>query len=189
MRIAVASAFATGPTELSAFDAALVDAGVHNFNLIALSSVIPPGSKVVELGGAARPRGDWGDRLYVVMAQWRQSCPGESAWAGVGWVQAESGKGLFVEHEGSSRAQVEADIRASLGALVEHRGERFGPVRMRLAGGVCEESPVCALVVAVFPSSPWSPRQRVSTFVSGDQVDELSPAEEAPLDPRVTSPV
>jgi arginine decarboxylase len=155
MRIPIASAFASGPTELAAFDSALMHAGVHNFNLIALSSVIPPGTDIEELDGPASPSGQWGDRLYVVMAERRQSNPGEGAWAGVGWVQSTSRKGLFVEHSGTEREEVEEDIRASLGGLVANRGESFGPVRMRLSGGVCEQAPVCALVVAVFPSAPW----------------------------------
>lgn len=34
------------PTELAAFDAALQKAGVAHFNLIRLSSLIPPGSRI-----------------------------------------------------------------------------------------------------------------------------------------------
>jgi arginine decarboxylase len=42
MQIHVSSGRGEGPTPLAAFDAALRDAGVSNYNLIALSSVIPP---------------------------------------------------------------------------------------------------------------------------------------------------
>ena len=44
MQIHLASGVGSGPTELAAFDAALAAAGVANYNLLYLSSVIPPAS-------------------------------------------------------------------------------------------------------------------------------------------------
>ncbi len=44
--IALAAGLGEGPTQLAAFDAALRDAGVANYNRICLSSVIPPGSVI-----------------------------------------------------------------------------------------------------------------------------------------------
>lgn len=160
LTIEVASGVGRGPTKIAAFDGALREAGVHNFNLLYLSSVVPPGSVITPLheGKAAAPAGGWGDKLYVVMASERVDQPGMEAWAGVGWVQQEgSNKGLFVEHEGNSEAQVRRDIRESLRSLCEGRPETFGPVQSVVRGAVCEdaEEAVCALVVAVFESSPW----------------------------------
>ena len=81
-------AIGQGTTELSAFDAALVGAGVANFNLIRLSSVIPPNGEVVEVDRCPFSHGaSWGDRLYAVYAEQRTSIPGQQVWAGVGWVQ------------------------------------------------------------------------------------------------------
>ena len=42
MNIYVSSGIGYGQTKLAAFDAALNEAGIANFNLIKLSSVIPP---------------------------------------------------------------------------------------------------------------------------------------------------
>ena len=42
MKIRLSSGRGEGPTPLAAFDAALLDAGVSNYNLLPLSSVIPP---------------------------------------------------------------------------------------------------------------------------------------------------
>jgi arginine decarboxylase len=149
----------TGPTKLSAFDAALRGAGIHNYNLILLSSVIPPGSVVTTDRGsldAGLIRGEWGDRLYVVMAEERTDVPGTEVWAGIGWVQDEiTGRGLFVEHEGATEQSVRDDIEASLGALVDGRGQEFGPVNMRVQGGVCTGEPVSAMVAAVYKAEPW----------------------------------
>lgn len=158
MQIHIASGTGVGPTTLSAFDAALNDAGVANYNLLALSSVIPPRSEItVHNGVINRPLpGEWGDRLYVVRAEQRVDQPGEQAWAGIGWVQdPETGKGLFVEHEGHDEQSVRDDIRHSLEALMRTRGVDFGEINMKVDGIVCKDQPACALVVAVYQASDW----------------------------------
>ncbi len=156
LHIPVTSGLGTGPTALSAIAAALVAAGVANFNLVRLSSVIPPASAIVPSEAPCGPAGSWGDRLYVVYAAWTATGDGEEAWAGIGWVQdPETGAGLFVEHEGPSRAAVEGDITASLDAVQRNRGVTLSPARMVLRGARCEGDPVCALVIATYESTSW----------------------------------
>ncbi len=161
LTIEIATGVGRGPTAIAAFDAALREAGVHNYNLIRLSSVVPPASeiKVLAEGTAAKPPGDWGDRLYVVYAAQEATLPGEEAWAGVGWVQqAGTRKGLFVEHEGPSEQMVRQAINLSLESMTEGRpDESFGPPRAVVRGAVCEGEPTCALVVAVYESQGWGP--------------------------------
>jgi arginine decarboxylase len=156
-RIIVTAGVGTGPTTLAAFDAALRLAGVANFNLILLSSVIPHGTGPVEFHSTSpHAEGAWGDRLYVVMADERVQERNVEAWAGLGWVQDPgTGQGLFVEHHGHSEATVRADIVSTLESMTGGRPEHFGPIQMKLAGGTCEDESVCALVVAVFGSEPW----------------------------------
>jgi arginine decarboxylase len=161
MKIIVSKGTGVGPTELSAFDQALVNAGVANFNLIYLSSVLPPGSDVVVSKGKVIPEGDWGDRLYLVMAQKRTIQRNQEVWAGIGWIQDQTTKhGLLVEHEGHSEAEVRADIESSLTALGNNRGMVFGDIHMEVTGVKCEDKPVCALVVAVFESASWQSRPK-----------------------------
>jgi arginine decarboxylase len=152
----VRGAVATGPTELAAFDAALLATGVANFNLIRLSSVIAPSCAVDPGDGGVLVAGGWGDRLHVVYAEQRTSTPGEQAWAGIGWVQDETGRGLFVEHEGGSEDAVRRDLELSLAALVRGRGSDFGPPSTHVVGSTCDGTPMCAFVVAVYESAPWS---------------------------------
>ena len=157
MQINVAGGIGTGPTKLSAFDAALNHAGVANYNLIRLSSVIPPQTDIVV---SEKPLedlpGEWGDKLYVVMAEQRESTPNREAWAGIGWVQdKQTGKGLFVEHEGESEKTVREDIRDSLHALMETRNVDFGEIQMKVVGRMCHKDPICAMVVAVYQASGW----------------------------------
>jgi arginine decarboxylase len=156
MNIQISQGLGTGPTELSAFDQALVNAGVANFNLLYLSSVLPPNSRVHVEETPKKPVGEWGDKLYVVMAQKRSSQRNQEVWAGIGWIQDPKTKqGLLVEHEGHSEAEVRADIKHSLIALALNRGMEFGPIHMHVVGTRCTDLPVCALVVAVFESTSW----------------------------------
>lgn len=156
MNIELATGIGVGTTTLSAFDSALFDAGVANYNLLRLSSVIPPKSKIIQKRIKALPKGEWGDRLYVVMAEKRVDTPNAEAWAGIGWVQdKKSGKGLFVEHEGNSERAVRRDIRSSLEALMATRNIDLGPIHMKVVGKTCSHLPVCAMVVAVFEHQGW----------------------------------
>lgn len=165
MRIQISSGVGTGPTEMAAFDHALVKAGVANFNLIYLSSVVPPGSELIVQDHPIHPKGSWGDRLYVVMSQIRTSQRHQEAWAGIGWMQdPKTQQGLLVEHEGHNETEVRADIESSLKALAKNRKMKFGPIDMRIAGARCEDLSICALVVAVFESSPWQGLKNKSLF-------------------------
>jgi len=159
MIIHLASGIGNAPTKLAAFDAALNYAGIANYNLIRLSSVIPPTSKIIDhkegIPAGIIP-GTWGDRLYVVMAEKRVDTPHVEAWAGIGWVQEKSsGKGLFVEHEGNSERAVRRNIQHSLEALMATRNVDFGDIQMKVTGGTCSHHPVCALVTAVYQASDW----------------------------------
>jgi arginine decarboxylase len=155
MNIDLVAATASGPTELAAFDAALLVTGLANYNLIYLSSVIPPGA-VLRHAETTDPGGSWGDRLYVVAAQHRTSTPGEQVWAGIGWVQnGSTGAGLFVEHHGNHEDTVRNDIELSLKALMQGRNIDFGQIHVRITGGTCLSQPLCALVAAAYESRPW----------------------------------
>jgi arginine decarboxylase len=159
MEINIASGIGTGPTKLAAFDAALIAAGVANYNLIKLSSVIPSKSKIIihDNGPIKHVPGRWGDRLYVVMAEKRVNTKGVEAWSGIGWVQdKKTQKGLFVEHEGMSKAAVQSDIKKSLKTLMSNRGVDFGPINMQIIGKKCSGSAICSLVVAVYKPEDWN---------------------------------
>ncbi len=159
MKIYVAGAIGQGDTELAAFDHALIISGIANYNLIRLSSVIPPSSTVLEVEKVETKPGTWGDRLYVVYAEARSSTRGEEVWAGIGWVQDPTdGKGLFVEHEGNSEKAVRDDIEASLRNLMRSRNMAELPIGMKVVGGKCIDKPVCAFVVATYQVSDWHNR-------------------------------
>lgn len=161
LHITVRLATGTGPTSLAAFDDALRQAAVADRNLLRLSSIIPPGATVQrsEAPTSSSCPGEWGDRLYVVMAEERVERRHEEAWAGIAWRQDPStGAGLFVEHHGHSQHQVETDLLSTVNALAVGRpGIEWGDPEVALTGVVCEDQPVCALAVAVFKAEPWLP--------------------------------
>ncbi|MFD1596709.1 pyruvoyl-dependent arginine decarboxylase [Haloplanus litoreus] len=99
-------------TPLSAFDAALADAGIHNYNLVTYSSVIPPNRSVVRTGrveadyGVGRPVG-------TVHAAAETTRSNETVAAGLGWIRAEEG-GVLMESTAGSEAAVRSDLHEKL---------------------------------------------------------------------------
>ena len=155
--ITVRTGSGTGRTVLSSFDHALQLAGVADFNLVTLSSVIPPGSRV-RMVNAPLPGGH-GDVLFCVRAQAYAELPGDIAWAGIGWCVDETGGGLFVEHHGGSEQSVTEQIELSLGDMNARRGGGYGKVHTALASAHCVDEPACALVIAAYRVSSWFDEQ------------------------------
>jgi arginine decarboxylase len=155
MTIRLCSGSGEGPTPLAAFDAALMDAGVADHNLICLSSVIPP-KAVIRRERYSMPAADYGRRLYVVISEMRQCEPGHAAHAGIGWIQDEgSGRGLFVELHDEDRDLLERNLFETLDAMRAYRATRYGPVQTAIESRICTGRPVCALVAAVYACEPW----------------------------------
>lgn len=153
LRITVRTAIGQGRTPISAFDDALHGANVADFNLITLSSVVPPRSDVV-ISDESLPA-EHGDKLYCVVSTARAQLRGESAWAGLGWVYDEELGGLFVEHHSGSQESVEELIDLSLEDMARRRGLDFGPANRVVAGAHCEDRPVCALAIATYEVESW----------------------------------
>lgn len=154
MKIILTTGIGEGDTKLSAFDAALWDAGIANSNLITLSSIIPPNSVIVS-DKTTLNNENFGDRLYVVLAQKRESDVGREAWAGIGWVQSDDGRGLFVEHSGSQKAEVVRQIKESLNDMTKYRKEKYGIINYQVAGIQCRIRSVCAVVAAIYGVEEW----------------------------------
>jgi len=113
MRIHVASGVGRGPTETAAYDAALAAAGVHNYNLVVVSSVVPADATVVEVERVP-DRGPAGGRLTVVQAvATAESGPVAAALA---WATGP-GPGLFYEACGTG-AERDGDGDADADAVV-----------------------------------------------------------------------
>lgn len=90
--VRVVAGTGTGPTPTAAYDAALLDAGVGNYNLVTVSSVVPSGATLETLE-TAPDVGEVGDRLTVVQAR----AVGTRVAAALAWARTETGEGLFYE--------------------------------------------------------------------------------------------
>lgn len=172
MDIKVVSAVGKGDTKLAAFDNALQQMGVSNYNLIYLSSIIPPQSKVTKIGKYITPPGEFGHRLYVVRADVRCDLEGYGIAAGVGWYQLEDNRGFFVEHSNMEKLLAEAktisvnelhdltreQISLTLRDMCKFRNIPFDPKNVHSAISATEVKgmPVCALSMAVYESEGWA---------------------------------
>lgn len=163
MEIKVVCGIGHGKTTLSAFDSALKEAGVYNYNLIILSSIIPPNSSISKVRKYETPEEEYGHKLYLIKAEIRSDEAGKFIAAGLGWYQLEDGRGVFVEHEikGETRVAVKSEInlriKNSLKDLVKFRGGKFGESKVRSAISLTQikDSPTCVLVLAVYQSEGW----------------------------------
>jgi arginine decarboxylase len=166
MNIFVAGGVGEGSTLLSAFDNALAQVNILNFNLLVLSSVIPPGSTVQPVNRLADGaiQGQFGDRLYVVRAECRSQMAGDVLGSIVGWYQFHDGRGLFTEHEmiGKSEVDVTVSLREeminTLRDLCTVRNIEFDPSRVgsKVVVSTVRDKPQCALVVAVYEANKWT---------------------------------
>jgi arginine decarboxylase len=150
--ICVSQGTGSGPTRLAAFDRALQDAGLANYNLIRLSSMIPPDTVVREVPSLDSAAGTHGDVAYCVYADAYASTPGEEAWAGIAWAlhHDNTGAGIFVEQTASSEAMVRRDLTSTLQSMSLSRGDNYRLAGQLLSSAVCVKEPVCAVVVATY---------------------------------------
>jgi arginine decarboxylase len=142
---------ATGPTDLASYDAALAEAGVHNYNLVTLSSVIPAGPDL-EVVGTAPDLGAPGQALDAVQSA-ATAAPGERAAAGIGWARSEDGPGIFYEVEGTDPDAVREEIRAGLSAGRDLRDWAFVEEGVQVRAVAPEDRPATAVVLAAYGES------------------------------------
>jgi len=160
VHIYVAAGRGRGQTTLSAFDAALREAGILNYNISRLSSIIPPGSSVEVVPRYGAPDDDYGKMLFVVMAEIRSDVLGKTVGAGLGWYQWGDGRGVFAEHteitDNPDAEAIEADLRRrierTLQDLCEFRQVHFDSCRLNavVATSRVVHEPACALAAAIY---------------------------------------
>ncbi|MFC6863819.1 pyruvoyl-dependent arginine decarboxylase [Halomicroarcula sp. GCM10025817] len=142
---------AHGPTELSAYDAALAEAGVHNYNLVTLSSVIPAGPDI-EVAGTAPDLGPPGEALEVVQSA-ATAAPGERAAAGIGWARTADGPGIFYEVDGEDPDEVRREIREGLAAGRDLREWDFVEETVHVESVAPADDYASAVVLATYGES------------------------------------
>lgn len=142
-----------GPTKEAAFDKALWDAGISNYNLLKLSSIIPGNSEIIE------GKIDWnhrnvGHKLYVVLGEGSETGTGKDLWVGMGWVQAKDGTGVIEYVSGNSEKEVLEHLERTLRSDASSRNKDFG-YHYKTIGIPCRGQPVSAVIAAVYKSEGW----------------------------------
>ena len=174
--IHVASGVGVADTAMASYDAALADANLHNYNLVAVSSVVPA-KATVEAVDEVPDLGPAGDRLTVVEAR-RTVGPNDEVdfreggragaedaeskraprrrpdvAAGLGWATGP-GPGLFYEVTGEDPASVRGRIESGLDAGAELRDWELPDREVRVE--VASASPdryTTAVVIAAYGES------------------------------------
>jgi len=144
---------ATGPTEMAAYDAALAEANVHDYNLVPVSSVIPADA-AVDAVDTAPDLGPAGERLTVVEACATVAGPGRAS-AGLAWATSEEGPGLFYEAAGETGvADVRGRVLEGLSTGRELRDWTFGEPQYEVVTAPAEPGMyTSAVVLAVYGAS------------------------------------
>lgn len=115
-----------GDTFLTAFDRALLDAGIGDFNLIKVSSIVPPGARFTDLPDIPK-----GALVPTVYARIESAIPGEIISACVGAGISEEGLGLLYEfsHQGTAQAAEEI-VRNMISEGMKMRGLNLKEIKI-----------------------------------------------------------
>ncbi len=142
----------TGPTAIASYDAALADAGVENYNLIPVSSIIPA-TVDVEVVGTAPDLGHAGNRLIVVQARATVEGTGRVT-AALGWSTGE-GPGVLYETGGEfDESEAKRRIRRGLEHARELREWTFDGEDIDVVSTSTGDAPFAtAVVLAVYGDS------------------------------------
>jgi len=103
----------SGETEIISFEYALRDAGAEAYNLVPVSSILPPDAEFVARDGAVE-RLSPGQVVHAVVS--RDTVPADGsvdANAAIGVARPDKGHGYFIERNGVADAGDEAECLAS----------------------------------------------------------------------------
>ncbi len=119
-KYAALSGSGEGDSPLTAFDAALLDAGVGNYNLVKLSSIMPPGARPSD---RLREEVPPGSLLPVAYGFITSDEPGQVISAVVAAGITGTTYGVIMEHKGPApRAQIERQVVAMVREALARRG-------------------------------------------------------------------
>lgn len=101
MEVSLTKGASEGPTKLNAFDNALLEAEIGNVNLIPVSSMLPPNTRIIPM-----PKLQPGEMTNCVLAHQYSENPGDKIAAVIAFCQAEE-MGCVIELTGINKTQTE----------------------------------------------------------------------------------
>jgi arginine decarboxylase len=143
--MSVVSGSSEGLTELTAFDRALMDAGIANLNFLRVSSILPADVTVVPV-----PTFVPGTLVPAVYARIASQTPGERIVAALGLGFSRGQYGVIMEYERAGTAgQAEAAVRRMVEEAMATRELPIKEVRVALREHVVQRIG-CAIAAVVF---------------------------------------
>ncbi len=143
--ISLVAGHGEGGTELNAFDRALQDAGAADLNFLRVTSILPPGARIIDL--PAYPPGILMPAVYAKAASAR---PGERISAAIGVGVAREHHGVIMEYTGhTSREEAERTVREMVVEGFRMRGLPLEDVVVVVAEHTVERAG-CAVALALF---------------------------------------
>lgn len=142
-----------GDTDLAAFDAALFDAGIANFNLIKLSSIIPPHANLI-YGKVDLNNIDVGSKLYAVYTYHVATKQGESACAGLGWKYTKNYGGIFVEYSSNNYTTTHNYIESTLNSMNRYRHIKSENI-IKIIESSYQKQSICSIIAALYKIENW----------------------------------
>ncbi|HXF83437.1 MAG TPA: arginine decarboxylase, pyruvoyl-dependent [bacterium] len=143
--VSVVAGSGEGRTELTAFDRALLDAGIANLNFLRVTSILPSGTVFVPV-----PRFLPGTLTPAVYARIASHIPGEriAATVGVGVSRDDYGVIMEFSHRGTAK-DAEAIVRGMVEEAMALRGLPLAEVRVAAKEHIVERIG-CAVAAVVF---------------------------------------
>ncbi len=147
--ISIVTGHGEGGTEINAFDRALLDAGVANLNFIRVTSVLPPGTRIID-----PPPCPPGILMPAVYARIVSTTPGDRITAAIGVGICRESHGVIMEHTGhTSRAEAERIVHRMVEEGFEIRRLALHDVVVAAVEHTVERAG-CAVALALFWPSP-----------------------------------
>jgi arginine decarboxylase len=143
--VSVVTGSGEGLTELTAFDRALMDAGIANLNFLRVTSILPAGVTVIPV-----PKFVPGTLVPAVYARIASHTPGEriAAALGLGFSRGQYGVIMEYEHAGTA-ALAENAVRQMVAEAMAVRELPVTEVRVAVREHVVQRSG-CAIAAVVF---------------------------------------
>ena len=146
-----------GGSELNAFDRALRDAGVADLNFIRVTSIVPPGARLIDL-----PSYPPGILLPAVFARIASTRPGDVITAALGVGLSRERHGVVMEYSGHvGRGDAEEAARQMVVEGFAMRGLPLDDVIVVAAEHIVERAGSAVAVALFWPEAEGlSPRER-----------------------------
>jgi len=145
--VSLVSGVGEGPTDLNAFDNALMDAGIANLNFLRVTSIFPQGAKIV----AMRPYQP-GTLMPAVYARISRHTPGERIAAAVAIGIGDAGYGVIMEHSHTGTAENATQIvRRMVADALAVRGLRLVETHVAVKEHTVERTGCAVAAVLLWP--------------------------------------